>query len=232
MDPPTDPTRRPVPDDLRPMRSDVRALDALDVIGADDVEWAVELRWTGERVLVTCRAGDVRVHAADGREITAALPDVRRMGRATGSLELVLDGVVAEVDGDGRPTMATGGLQRRLAQASDTTWRKLARQFPAAFLAFDVLWLEGHSTMALTWSERRDLLEQLELTGPAWHTPSAHRGEPTDIIEAARGAGVSGVVLKALDSVYEPGAATSAWIEIRFVEETRPGAGTKRRGES
>lgn len=239
MDPPADVDRRPVPDDLRPMRATVRVPDELGDLTTAGPERAVELRWRGERVLVTCEPGNVRVHASDGREITGAVPDVRRLGRATGSLELVLDGVVAEIDADGRPTGRCDGLQRRLQKASDATWRRLAREHPVAFLAFDVLWLEGHPVVTLPWSERRELLEQIALAGPAWQTPVAHRGDVAPIIEAAAAAGLPGVVLKAVESSYEPGVTSAAWLDVPFghgplrrIRQDQPGAGTKRRGES
>jgi len=216
MDPPADADRQPVPDGLRPMGATILSGKRPVELTESGPERAIELRWRGERVLVACHPGDVRVHAADGREITAALPDVRRMGRATGSLEVVLDGVVAEIDPDGRPTGQRDGLVRRLQPASDTTWRRLARQHPVAFLAFDILWLEGHPVTALPWSERRTLLEQIELSGPAWQTPSVHRGDSAPIIEAATAAGLPGVVLKAVDRPYEVGATTDSWLEVLF----------------
>ena len=107
-----------------------------------------------ESVLVVCEPGDVRVFADDGRETTAAWPDVRRMGRATGSLETVLDGVIAEVDGDGRPTGRVDGIAERLVEGSANRWRRLAQKHPVAFLAFDLLWLEGHPVTDLAWSAR------------------------------------------------------------------------------
>jgi hypothetical protein len=38
---------------------------------------------------------------------------------------------------------------------------------------FDVLRVEGGDTMCLPYAERRELLDQLDLDGPAWWTPQA-----------------------------------------------------------
>ena len=44
-------------------------------------------------------------------------------------------------------------------------------------MIFDVLFLDGHSTMSLPYTERRKLLdEQLKLDGPHWSTPALPRG--------------------------------------------------------
>jgi bifunctional non-homologous end joining protein LigD len=214
MDPPADATRKAVPTGLRPMHATVT--EDADPATRGGETWVVELLWRGERVLVTTEPGDVRVHTADGRELTAALPDVRRLGRATGSLEAVFDGVLAEVDSDGRPTGARDGLAERLVEASPSTWRRLAQKHPVAFLAFDLLWLEGHAITDLPWRERRRLLDEIALAGPAWQTPAVHHGDPAPIIGAAPANGLPGVVLKKTESRYQPGAETQDWLEVRF----------------
>ena len=38
-------------------------------------------------------------------------------------------------------------------------------------MVFDVLWLDGHSTCELPYTDRRAVLERLGLAGPAWQTP-------------------------------------------------------------
>jgi bifunctional non-homologous end joining protein LigD len=197
----------------------MRAIEAASFSG-DEREWVTELHWRGQRVLVTCQPGDVRVHADDGREIGRALPDVRRLGRATGSLEAVFDGVLAEVDPEGRATGATTGLERRLVEASDSTYRRLATRHPIAFLAFDLLWLEGHPVTDLPWSDRRALLDDIALVGPAWQTPAVHRGEAAAIVDAARDDGLAGVVFKDADSAYEPGEASGSWVDVRFAQSS------------
>ena len=211
MDAPEDADRIAVPVDLLPMRPTRVGPDDLDErLGAE--EWVVELLWRGERALVVCEPGDVRVFAADGREITAALPDVRRMGRATGSLETVLDGVLAEVDSEGRPTGARDGLDARLVDASASTWRRLAQKHPVAFLAFDLLWLEGHPVTQLSWTDRRELLDEIALQGPAWQTPAVHRGEVQAVVDAAVANALPGVVLKRPDAIYSPGELSADWL--------------------
>lgn len=217
MDPPADPSRRAVPTDLRPMRATPMSIDDARGLG-DDERWAVEIEWRGARALVICEPGDVRVFAADGREVTGALPDVRRLGRSTGSLEAVLDGVLVAVDPEGRPTNDRDAVQRRLVDASATTWRRLAQRHPLAFMAFDLIWLEGHQLVDEPWHERRDLLEEINLDGPAWQTPSAHRGDPSDVIEAANTNGLGGLVLKRTDSRYRSGSTSEAWRSISLAE--------------
>ena len=66
------------------------------------------------------------------------------------------------------------------------------RDIPVTYVIFDLLYLDGRSTMPLPYEERRELLEELELEGPAWRTPAYHRGEGSALLEATRAAGHRG----------------------------------------
>ena len=52
-------------------------------------------------------------------------------------------------------------------------------------MIFDLLYLDGRSTMELPYRERRALLEELELRGPAWQTPAYHVGEGRELLAAS-----------------------------------------------
>ena len=93
------------------------------------------------------------------------------------------------------------------------------RDTPVTYVAFDLLYLDGHSTLSLAYEQRRELLEELELEGPAWRAPAYHRGEGKALLDATRELGIEGIVAKRLDSTYEPGRRTSAWLKIKNVCE-------------
>jgi bifunctional non-homologous end joining protein LigD len=101
--------------------------------------------------------------------------------------------------------------------ASDSAVRRRMRDIPATYVIFDLLYLDGHSTMELSYEERRGLLERLELEGPAWRTPSYHRGEGSALLEATRQHGIEGVVAKKLDCPYQPGVRASHWVKVKNV---------------
>ena len=88
---------------------------------------------------------------------------------------MVLDGEIVAFDDEGRPSFER--LQSRMHLASDSAVRRRMRDMPATYVIFDLLYLDGHTTLSLSYEERRELLERLELEGPAWRTPAYHRGE-------------------------------------------------------
>ena len=77
---------------------------------------------------------------------------------------MVLDGEVVALDEQGRPSFER--LQSRMHLASDSAVRRRMKDLPVTYVIFDLLYLDGHSTMSLSYEERRDLLARLELEGP------------------------------------------------------------------
>jgi bifunctional non-homologous end joining protein LigD len=181
MDPPEDPTREPMPERVEPM---LAARGSLATAGTGDR--AYEPRWRGERALVYVEGGRARVTDAAGEDLTDRLPELRGIGGALGTIEAILDGMVVAPGSD------ESLLERRLGAGSASTARRLAKEAPISFVAFDLVWLEGHSTMESPYRERRELLEQLDLNGPAWQTPHAHAGDARAFLQAAVEAGLPG----------------------------------------
>ena len=85
---------------------------------------------------------------------------------------------------------------------------------------FDVLHLDGRSTCALPYSERRALLEELALDGPAWRTPASLRVERSnDFLARVEELGLEGVVAKRLTSNYLPGRRCTSWVKHKLRRE-------------
>ncbi len=203
MDPPEDPTRRALPDHMRLMHAVPGDLPE------DDEGWAFEVLWQGCRALVASSGGVVSVSDAEGADVSASFPEVRRVGRALGYTEVVLDGVIVS------PSDDASWVERRLAAGSESTIRRHARDHPLVLMAFDLLWLDGHPITDVTWEERREALESLGIDrGPAWQVPTAHRGDGRALADAARANGVPGLVAKRTDSPYSPKQASGAWVRI------------------
>lgn len=196
MDPPEDPGREPMPTDLCPLELPV------DHLPADEEAWSFEAALGTQRVLVASEGGRLRVLDAGG-EVTSHYPELRLLGRALGAVAVVLEGEVVALGPDGRPD--GGSLARRAEARSDAALRRLAEHSPVTFFAADVVWLEGHGTAALPHRERRTLLDQLQLAGPAWQTVPDHPGDGSALLEAVRTQGLAGVVARRIDGGYEPG---------------------------
>ncbi len=207
MDPPADPDREPMPEGIVPMLAKAGSLPH------DDSAWAYEIKWDGVRAIAYVSGGRVRLQGRSGIDVTATYPELAGLGADLGAVECVLDGEIIAPDEAGRPSFER--LQRRINVGSERAVRRLMHDVRVSFQAFDLLWLEGRSTMPLRYDERRQLLDRLELDGAAWATPSYHVGDGEAMLDHTRQLGLEGVIGKRLDSRYEPGRRTGAWVKVK-----------------
>jgi bifunctional non-homologous end joining protein LigD len=204
-----EPPREAMPKHLVPMLAGAGGLPD------DDDAWAYEVKWDGVRAIAYWQPGRWRVESRNLNDITPRYPELRALGVELGSHEVILDGEIVAFDEQGHPSFAL--LQHRMHLASDTAVRALAQDAPVSYVIFDLLYLDGHDTMALPYRDRRALLDQLGLAGPAWQTPAYHQGDGRALLEATRENQLEGVVAKRLDSPYRPGKRTGDWVKIKSV---------------
>jgi len=208
MDPPQDATREPMPERVDPMKAKLAS-----GLPRDQKSYGFEFKWDGARAVAFCSGGRVRLQSRSFEDITARYPEVREMGAAIGSHELVLDGEVIAVDKNGRPSFEL--LQGRIGLNSEVDIRRKMKEIPVGYVIFDLLYLDGHSTMPLTYAERRRLLDALKLKGRFWQTPPSTAGDGTATLATSRQLGFEGVMAKRLDSIYQPGKRSDAWLKIK-----------------
>lgn len=208
MDPPQDPGREPMPDRVAPMLA--RPAEALP---PGDGDWAYEVKWDGVRAIAFVQGGRIRLQSRNLLDLTKQFPELAALGEMLGATETILDGEIIALDDAGRPSF--GRLQDRLNLSRPSDVRKRSAATPVVYTIFDLLYLDGHSTMALAYRDRRQLLAALELDGPHWNTPPFHVGDGRALFDATKAQGLEGVIAKRLDSPYEPGRRSGAWLKVK-----------------
>jgi bifunctional non-homologous end joining protein LigD len=209
MDPPADPEAEPMPQRVAPM------LARPGQLPSDERQWGFEIKWDGVRAIGYSKPGELRLESRNLKDITDSYPELARLNRALSSHRVVLDGEIVAFDSEGRPSFGT--LQPRMHVGSRTTAKRLATVTPVTYVIFDLLWLDGHSLMELSYLKRRERLAALELNGESWQTPENVVGEGTALLLLARERGLEGIVAKRLSSTYQPGVRTRDWIKIKTV---------------
>ncbi|MCC6383136.1 MAG: DNA ligase D [Dehalococcoidia bacterium] len=230
MDPPQDPAREPMPESVQPMLARL-------AVGppAAEASYAFEVKWDGVRAVLFCQGGRVRVQTRNLLDATKQYPELAALGQSLGAREVVLDGEIVAFNDRGVPSFER--LQERLGLTRPAEVRRRMQQVPVVYVVFDILYLDGRSTTALPYRERRLLLDGLGLDGPNWQTPAYQTGDGAALLRATRDTGLEGLVAKRLDSPYEPGRRSGAWLKIKNEQRQEfvvggwtPGAGT--RGDS
>jgi bifunctional non-homologous end joining protein LigD len=198
----------PMPQGVRPM-----VATASGRLPEDEGDWAYELHWSGLRALAAVSGGRLALTDAADDDVAASYPELRAMAETLAPTECLLDGVLVAFDSGGR--ISRDALRRRERAGDSAAARRAAARTPVQYLAVDLLWLDGRSTMDLPYHERRDLLTGLSLAGPHWQTPPHFPGTGREVQQVSREQGMPGVVAKRLDSPYRPGRRTRDWREIR-----------------
>jgi bifunctional non-homologous end joining protein LigD len=172
----------------------------------DPAIWCHEAKWDGWRAVVYVDGG-LKVRTRAGRQVADSLPELEGMVDALGGRAAILDGeLIACVDGAVdfyamAPRMVHTGRMARWA----------AREVPVTFVAFDLLHLDGQGLAGMTLVERKGLLDDLKLLGPAWAVNGWHVGDGETLFQVSQELGHEGVVAKRLDSVYLPGRRATTW---------------------
>lgn len=172
----------------------------------DRADWLVEWKWDGIRAQFIRRGGEAWLWSRGEDLLNGRFPEI---DGAHGRLpdHTVLDGEIV-VWRDGR-VMPFAQLQQRIGRKNVT--KKILADLPVAFLAYDLLELNGEDQRGLPMWQRR---ERLEATVPAddtsplkvsprvdaadWPALSEQRGE-------SRARGVEGFMLKHRDGRYGTG---------------------------
>jgi bifunctional non-homologous end joining protein LigD len=199
--------RDPFPENVVPM------LARLSTLPRDDGKWAVEVKWDGVRAIAYCKPGRVELQTRNLNDVSVQYPEVRRLARALGAHDAVLDGEIVAFDENGRPSFER--LQQRIHNTDENVVRRRMKTHPVVYVVFDLLYLDGQDLTGEPYVRRRELLEGLELNGDAWQTPGHSVGHAKELLAASAEQGLEGVMLKRLDSTYAPGKRTGAWLKVK-----------------
>lgn len=183
---------------------------------SDLLHYNFEWKWDGVRALAFWDGKKLRLDSRNLLDFTNSYPELQPLGKALGVKSAIFDGEIVALDEHGRPSFAR--LQRRMHVNDAGAIAQLMRDTPIWYVIFDLLYLDGRSTMDQPCQRRRELLEELTLEGPYWQVTPAHVGEGKAMLEAARVNALEGLVAKRLDAPYEPGRRSPAWRKIKIVQ--------------
>jgi len=163
-----------------------------------------EPKWDGFRAIVFRHRSDLFIQSRDLRPLDRYFPELREALLKNLPIDCVIDGEIVIPTTHG---LDFDALQLRLHPAASRV-AKLAKDIPSAFVAFDVLALDGQDVRARPQSERRTLLERAlaNVDSPIHVTPMTRdRVEAADWLSRFEGAGLDGVMAKPENGTYEPG---------------------------
>jgi ATP-dependent DNA ligase len=163
-----------------------------------------EPKWDGFRAIVFRHGSELFIQSRDLRPLDRYFPELREALLANLPLDCVVDGEIVIPTPHG---LDFDALQLRLHPAASRV-AKLAKDIPSAFVAFDVLAIDGRDVRTLPQSARRTLLERtlVSVASPIHVTPMTRdRDQASDWLSRFEGAGLDGVIAKPEHGTYESG---------------------------
>ena len=182
-------------------------------------DWTFEPKYDGIRVLAYCTKEEARLITRNGIDKSPQFPEIavalRKLASAT-RRSLVLDGEVVALT-EGTPARFQV-LQGRMHVTDRTAIDRHTESSPAAVVLFDIL-LDGDEALVHEpWETRRERLEKRVATRASGivRLTESFRGDGERLLERARKEGWEGVIAKRVDSVYEPGTRSRAWLKLKI----------------
>jgi DNA ligase-1 len=177
----------------------------------------VEDKFDGIRAQFHRSAERVEIFSRDLRRMTEQFPELAEQGRLF-EAELILDGEIIAFEHDRRLTFFD--LQKRLGRKTDGAdlFDVASADVPVAFIAFDLLWLNGRSLLKAPLRERRALLRDSRLPPPfqiAEVFPAHSAAEIEQIFQQARRRSNEGLMIKNPESFYSPGRRGLFWFKLK-----------------
>jgi bifunctional non-homologous end joining protein LigD len=199
--------RAPIPTGVTPM------LASLVSTPPTDGGWLYEVKWDGVRALARIEDGKVRLISRNGNSFDRQFPELTVLPRQVSAQTALLDGEIVVLDDKGRAKFEL--IQPRLGITSLDAAAQGQRRAPTVFFAFDLLYCDGYDLRQATLTDRRKVLSEILKPSERLRYSESFSEDAETILEAARAAGLEGVVAKRATSLYQSRRSRD-WLKIKL----------------
>ncbi|WP_327212298.1 non-homologous end-joining DNA ligase [Rhizobium beringeri] len=196
----------PMPDRIEPC---LALLKARPPKGGD---WVYEIKWDGYRLSVHVGPTGIRILTRGGHDWTDRFPAIKQTALWLPVGTAILDGEAVVLDDQGRPDF--GLLQQSLGGRGG---KKSSSD--AIFMAFDLLYFDGHDLRNSELDMRRHLLEDLVPAGEQGDIRLSEEIEADgdELLASACEHGLEGIIAKRRDAPYRSGR-LGDWLKIKCAQ--------------
>ena len=178
-------------------------------------DWRYEPKLDGYRVIATVAGQALRLESRRGLDLTPFFPEIVAELAAQPAAPMILDGEIVALDTEGRPSF--NALQNRAQLQGKAQIAAALRATPAVLVCFDLLHFAGLNLRGAPYGDRHRYLSQC--LAPAPHLQLVHASDNAEeLYAAALEQGFEGIVAKRLDSPYQPGERSRAWLKLKALQ--------------
>ncbi|MCJ9691583.1 non-homologous end-joining DNA ligase [Rhizobium sp. PRIMUS64] len=196
----------PMPDRIEP------CLALLKTKPPKGSDWVYEIKWDGYRLGVHIEPTGIRILTRGGHDWTHRFPAIKQAAMWLPVGTAILDGEAVVLDEKGRSDF--GLLQQSLG---GRVGEKISSD--AIFMAFDLLYFDGHDLRNSELSMRRHLLDDLVPAGEQGDIRLSEEIEADgdQLLASACEHGLEGIIAKRRDAPYRSGR-LGDWLKIKCVQ--------------
>ena len=174
-------------------------------------QWVYEIKWDGYRLAVHIEPKGVRIITRGGHDWTHRFPQIAEAAMQLGGATAILDGEAVVLDEQGRSNF--GMLQQSLGGRGG---KRTSGE--AIFMAFDILYFDGHDLTQLELSSRRHLLDGLVTDREGIIRLSEEiEANGDQLLALACDHGLEGIIAKDRNSTYRSGR-LGDWLKIKCLQ--------------
>lgn len=182
----------------------------------DDVNYLFEIKWDGERCIAYLdpKTG-TELRNKRNVKMLPKVPELSEIHKQV-TKRCILDGELMVLK-DGKPDFFE--IQRRSLMSNRFRIELAAKQYPATFIAYDILYLDGQDVTLLPLEQRKALLQKTVRQNERLAISKTIEGQGKALYRFAEQQQLEGIVAKRKDSVYIQGKRTKDWIKIKCMED-------------
>lgn len=194
---------------LRPM------LIAEQVEPYDDAGSIFELKLDGCRCIAYCDRNSVDLRNKRDRKLLPHFPELRDIYRNSHG-KCILDGELIVLV-NGRPDF--NELQKRIMSTNPFKIGLSLTRYPAAFVAYDILYADGKLLDKLPLIERKNILSGMVTESSELSVSRYIENQGKMLFKAAKEQKLEGVVGKKKNSLYWYGKRTKEWKKVKWMQD-------------
>ncbi len=172
-------------------------------------KWSYEIKWDGYRAAIHIEPSGIRILTKGGHDWTKRFPAIEAGARRLGVASAIVDGEAVVFDEQGRSDFNL--LQKSLGRG------RVRPADEVSFVAFDLLYLDGHDLRKTELSVRRHFLEGLIPGEGAIHFSQDFDGDPDEFFAVSCQHGLEGIIAKDRSSSYRSGR-LGDWLKIKCIQ--------------
>jgi bifunctional non-homologous end joining protein LigD len=182
----------------------------------DGDDWLFEVKWDGIRALTYVDGGTVAIYTRNNNRCERQYPELQVLPHYIKAEQAILDGEIALLDQRGVSHFEL--IQPRIHLQDANAIAKMAQRNPAHLFVFDLLYLDGRDLRRELLDERKRLLKQIVKPFALLRVSESFDGSGPELLDAARQAGLEGLIAKRKKSVYESRRSPN-WLKVKLTME-------------